>query len=135
MLEANKAVAHQFLDALSRGDVEQLKGTITDDVEAICTGSSFMSGTRNHADVCAAAGMLGQITKSGIEMRILNVTAEADRVCVEWEGRSTLVTGVEYNNQYHFLFTLRNGKICRVKEYLDTLLLETAFAPFKQKTA
>lgn len=131
MLEANKAVARRFLDALSRGDVEQIKATITEDVEAICTGTSFMSGTRTHAEVCAAAGMLGQITKSGLDVKILSVTAESDRVSVEFEGHATLVTGTEYNNQYHFLFTLRDGKICRLKEYMDTLLVETAFAPFK----
>jgi len=49
------------------------------------------------------------------------ITAEADRVAVEAESWAKMESGKIYNNQYHFLFTVREGKIHEVKEYLDTL--------------
>ena len=57
----------------------------------------------------------------GLEITTGAITAEQDRVAVEAESRGTLVNGREYHNSYHFLFVIADGKIRRVKEYLDTL--------------
>lgn len=131
-LESNKAVVRAFLRALGAGDVAGLRAVISEDIVAVCTGTSLLSTTRKHADVCAAAGMLGAVTQSGIDFRILALTAEADRVSCEAEGRSTLRNGTPYNNQYHFLFTLRDGKVVSMKEYLDTKLVDAALGPLVQ---
>jgi ketosteroid isomerase-like protein len=37
--------------------------------------------------------------------------------------------GRTYHNQYHFLFILRDGKIVRMKEYLDTMLAHEFLVP------
>jgi ketosteroid isomerase-like protein len=57
----------------------------------------------------------------GLEITTGAITAEQDRVALEAESRGTLVNGREYHNSYHFLFVIADGKIRRVKEYLDTL--------------
>ena len=132
MIEANKAVVKAYLKALGGGDVEALKQVLTADVAAICTGTSLLSGTRNHADICAAAGFLGAVTKAGIDFRILAMTAEEDRVSCEVEGYSTLVSGQDYNNQYNFLFFIRDGRIWQIKEYIDTKLTDAVLAPLMQ---
>ena len=129
MSEANKAVALKFIEALGKGDAETVKTVITDDVVAVATGTSIGSGTRNYAEIIAVFGMFGQITKTGLNPKILSVTAEADRVAVEWEGNCTLVNGTQYNNQYVQVFFLRDGKICKLKEYFDTKLTDAALGP------
>lgn len=129
MSEANKAVALKFIDALGRGDAEAVKTTINEDVIAIAKGTSLGSGMRNYAEIVATFGMFGQITKTGLNPKILSVTAEGDRVAVEWEGYCTLVTGTQYNNQYCMVFWCRNGKICKLNEYFDTKLTDTALGP------
>lgn len=48
-------------------------------------------------------------------------TAEGERVAVEAESEAMTKSGRRYHNFYHFLFTVRNGKIASVKEYLDTM--------------
>jgi uncharacterized protein len=48
------------------------------------------------------------------------VTAEGDRVAVEAESHAKMKSGKLYQNKYHFLLTIRDGKIQGVKEYLDT---------------
>ena len=129
MSEQNKAVVQNFLEALGKGDVDTIKRLIARDVSAICMGTSVLSGTRNYDDICATAGLLNKVTTNGIEFRIMSMTAEAERVSCEVEGRSTLVNGKPYNNQYHFLAYVRGGKICMLKEYLDTKLADEAVAP------
>lgn len=36
------------------------------------------------------------------------------------DKRSTLVTGGEYNNQYHILARIRDDKLRLLREYIDT---------------
>lgn len=42
------------------------------------------------------------------------------RVAVTAESRGDHKSGKKYNNHYHFLFFIKDGKISRVKEYFDT---------------
>ena len=125
----NKQVVREFLKALGSGDVEAMKKLLTEDAKAVCIGTCIMSGTRDKAEILAALTMLGQVTKNGIEFKILNMTAEADRVSCEFEGVSALANGTPYNNQYHFLVFLRDGKISLIKEYMDTKLVDDRFRP------
>jgi len=50
------------------------------------------------------------------------MTAEDDRVAVEVSGESIHASGKPYNNKYHFLLIIRDGKIIQLKEYMDTQL-------------
>ncbi len=50
----------------------------------------------------------------------LAFTAEGERVAVETESYSEMNNGKVYNNLYHFVFVVRDGKIHEVKEFLDT---------------
>jgi hypothetical protein len=52
--------------------------------------------------------------------RILNMTAEDDRVAVEAVSSGDHVSGQHYANHYHFLFVVRDGKIAVMKEFMDT---------------
>jgi hypothetical protein len=69
------------------------------------------------------------MSSGGIRFRILHLTAEADRVAVEARGSSTLMNGNQYNNEYHFLIFIRDGKVYKFMEYLDTQLADEVLAP------
>jgi ketosteroid isomerase-like protein len=56
----------------------------------------------------------------GIRFTVHALTAEGDRVAAEVESYAPLVNGKVYNNHYHMLFEIRDGKIVVVKEYADT---------------
>ena len=129
MSQANKEVAIKFVNSLCSGDVATLKSVITDDIVATLPGTALISGTRGYAEVVAVCQTFPQISKSGLVPAIHHVTAEEDRVAVEWEGKCTLVSGAEYNNQYHFLLFIRDGRVCKLKEYLDTKLCDTVLIP------
>jgi uncharacterized protein len=56
----------------------------------------------------------------GIDFTVHALTAEGDRVAAEVESYAPTADGKVYNNHYHMLFEIRDGKITVVKEYADT---------------
>jgi ketosteroid isomerase-like protein len=56
----------------------------------------------------------------GFKMTILDMISQDNKVAAEVQGCGKLTDGATYNNFYHFLFEIRDGKIARVREYLDT---------------
>jgi len=65
------------------------------------------------------AGVRG-VFPNGMQFTAHSMTAEADRVCVEAESYGTHISGKTYNNRFHYLFVIRDGKIQSFKEYFDT---------------
>jgi ketosteroid isomerase-like protein len=57
---------------------------------------------------------------SGLRFTITGTTVEDDRVALEAESYGMARTGKLYNNLYHLLVLLENGKIKTVREYLDS---------------
>ena len=129
MKQANKDVVRTFLEAFGQGDSETVDSLLAEDCIAVCTGTSIVSRTRDRREIVRTADYFKRTMKDGVRFEILNMTAEDDRVSVESEGFSELKNGVAYNNQYHFLFFLRDGKICKLKEYMDTKLADEVMRP------
>jgi len=63
----------------------------------------------------------------GIRFTLHAMTAEGDRVAAEVESYAELVSGTVYNNKYHMLFEMADGRIRVVKEYGDTLHAKEVF--------
>lgn len=57
---------------------------------------------------------------TGLRFTITGTTAESDRVALEAESYGTHRSGKLYNNYYHVLVLIENGKIKHVREYLDS---------------
>lgn len=120
--QRNKAVVTEFLEVFSRGDVDGILGCMSDDATWWVAGSiPGISGTKDKAGFARMVSGIAESTTTGaIRLTPLAFTAEGDRVAVETESYTELKNGRVYNNLYHFLFEVRDGKIAAVKEYLDT---------------
>jgi ketosteroid isomerase-like protein len=129
MSEPNKVLATRFLNALGVGDTETLGQVMHRDFQAIAKGHAAISGSRSYELVMKTSKAFTALTKSGLNPKILSMTAEEDRVAVEWQGDCTLVNGAEYNNHYAFIFYFRDGKILKIHEYFDTHLTDTVLLP------
>jgi uncharacterized protein len=130
MSEANKIAAVKFFKALGSGDVATVKTLITEDVLVTTPGTADICGTRDYNTVLEITRAFPKITRSGVEFRVVTLTAEDDRVACELEGYATMINGKAYNNTYHFLTFFRDGKICKIKEYLDTKLGDAVLGPY-----
>ncbi len=62
----------------------------------------------------------GGMFPKGLRFTILGTTAEEDRVAVEAESYGYTRQGKLYNNVYHLLVLLKDGKIRTAREYLDS---------------
>lgn len=122
-LEHNKMVASDFLDRFSANDVAGVLDALADDVAWRIVGKQELLSAAGVYDKERIArlfyGMLGQL-KNGLQMTLKGAIAEGDKVAVEAESYGELQNGRIYNNTYHFLMTIRDGKISEVREYLDT---------------
>ena len=66
----------------------------------------------------------------GLQIEMLSMTAEEDRVSAELTITSKSALGAPYHNFYHFLFRVRDGRIVEIREHLDShYAFETLFVP------
>lgn len=125
-IERNKQTVRQFLEVFSSGYVAATMAMMRDDATWWVAGTMPISGTYDKAAFTTLLSGVAQACKGGV-IRITPkvMTAEGERVAVEAESLAHLHNGRTYNNHYHFLFTVRDGKIAGVKEYLDTVHTQT----------
>ncbi len=108
---------------MNRGDVAALVDAYADDGYVWTMGNTLASGKYDKQQISEFAGGIYDAFPAGITFEVLTMTAEADRVAVEATSTGEHVSGVPYCNRYHFLFTLRDGKLASLKEYMDTEML------------
>ncbi|MEO9328349.1 nuclear transport factor 2 family protein [Gordonia aurantiaca] len=120
--QENKALVAEFMEVFSRGDVDAILSYLAPTATWWVGGTiEGISGTKNKEEFGAMLSGLSATTKTGaIALKPLAFTAEGERVAVETESYSEMSNGTVYNNLYHFVFIVRDGKIHAVKEYLDT---------------
>jgi ketosteroid isomerase-like protein len=129
MTNANKEVAQRWLAATGRGDIAGFRELMTADAVWELMGTSVLAVKRNLDEVAELAGQLFSATKDGLTFDVHAVTAEDDRVAIEFSGSAELVNGARYDNVYHLLFYFRGGRICRVREYSDSKTIDAAVGP------
>lgn len=123
MSEANKAAVQRYLRAMSRGD-PSLPDLLTEDVTWWVPPSSPLGGLKQGKAkvlelMASGVGLYDMSVPFEIEVEV--VIAEGDWVAVQMVMSARTAKGQPYRNHYHFAFRLRGGKICAVKEYVDTL--------------
>ena len=123
MSTANRKLAKDLFARLSSGDVAGALATLTDDATWLAAGRRELLPAAGIYDKRRLEklfkAMLGQL-KSGLKMTVKGMIAEGDRIALEAESYGELQNGHVYNQHYHFLIEFRGGRICAVREYLDT---------------
>jgi len=62
-----------------------------------------------------------------VSIEVTSLTAGEDRVALEWTSRARTADGEPYENHCAAVFTLADGRITAVREYMDTDYALTAF--------
>src|SRR3546814_12257284 len=70
---------------------------------------------------------MSSVMKAPIQLSIAGMIGEGDDVAVEAETDSEMLNGRRYNNRYHFVFRLRDGQFCEVREYSCSHLAQNCF--------
>jgi ketosteroid isomerase-like protein len=127
--EENKAIVRKALDGAGAGE---LLAALSEDVTWRIFGETQFSGTFNGKQELQDrlwGPLFEKISVPG-ETTMDLIIAEGDHVFAQFHvvGRKTN-TGAPYDQFYCAIFELRDGKITRADEYMDTELINTAFGP------
>lgn len=131
--EHNKQLVLTFIDAMGRGDADAAAPCIADDTFTLAKGFGKFAGVRTRDTILATIGAFRELMPTGMAPTIISVTADEERVVVEFEGHGTLVNGEDYSNQYCMVFIIRDGKIRQVNEYFCTILADEKLWPLVEK--
>jgi ketosteroid isomerase-like protein len=117
-LDENKELTAQFIERMNEGDIDGAFALLTDDA------TWFTLSTRQHVpkeQMRAAIELTtGSMLQAPVRQHVTITTAEDDRVAVMSEGHAVTIEGTPYDNLYHLLFELRDGRIARIWEFNDT---------------
>ncbi|MDX1733083.1 MAG: nuclear transport factor 2 family protein [Halioglobus sp.] len=116
----NKAIVREFFAAMNSGDVDYIVNAYAQDGCLQTMGNTLISGVYAREQIAASAGGIFDVFPKGITFEIIDMIAEGNKVAVEATSEGEHVSGQTYSNEYHFLFEFEQGKLKRLKEYMDT---------------
>ena len=131
-IDDNKAVLERYVAALQAGDAEAVRSFFAKDASwALHAGDLPISGTWQGRDRIMDGFFATAMTNyepGSIEIEVTGVIAEGERVVLQWTSRARTREGLPYENGCIGIFTVRDGKIHAVREYMDTLYVARAFS-------
>jgi len=126
--EESRALVKKAWAEFASRDLGRIAAAFTDDAEwlapegngtAVALGGANRMGGRDAIAAFIATEMRRLFSNVAVEFR--GFFADGPIVVVEEQMRATLPNGTHYVNDYCFVFECRDGKIFRVREYMDTL--------------
>lgn len=115
----NKAIVQQLFQAINAKDIGTAEELLSDDLQWWIIGRAKVSGEKDKRAIRILFKMIFRGFKE-FSFTLHDFTAEGNQVAVTAESTGLHASGKKYNNHYHFLFFVYDGKIHRVKEYFDT---------------
>ena len=126
-LAANKALVARFFEAFSASRFDDALDLMDDSGTWWVSGTTDISGTYSKEEFRELATGITGGTKAGVQLTSTGMTAEGNRVAAEAVSDGETLEGKRYQNKYHFLFELRDGKITAVREYMDPMHVREVF--------
>src|SRR3954447_22921176 len=126
--EENIQTVKDFFAAIGRGDREGLLALAAEDVEWIIPGEDWpLAGThRGHAGLADLLQKASEMLETSYP-EPLEFVAQGDRVLVVGFARGRIkATNRTFEDHWVFAITVRNGKLTKIREYIDTQALARA---------
>ncbi len=126
-IEKNIQTVKDFFAAIGRGDREALLALVAEDTEWIIPGEDWpLAGTRRgHAGLADLLETASRSMETSTEPR--EFVAQGDRVLVVGFARGRIkATNKTFEDDWVFAITVRDGKLTRIREYVDTQALARA---------
>ncbi len=125
----NKAIVARFWSAFSDCRFDEALDLLDDDASWWVAGDlPGVSGTYTKDQCGPMFAGIAAGTKAGVRVTPGVMTAEDDRVAMEATSQAVTIDGIDYANTYHMLHVVRDGKILKVREYMDPSRISLAFA-------
>jgi hypothetical protein len=126
--EAMRGLVEAVWAAFASRDAALIARHFTDDAEWIAPPGNGTATALGAPDRIVGAGAIAHFIATDMHRLFVDVRAEVrglyadrDTAVVEMRLTSPLPNGGRYENDYCFVFTAREGRIDRMREYMDTL--------------
>jgi len=134
-----KTVVTQYVAAAEARDEQTIRDLFAPDATWTLAGDLPISGVwKGRAAIIDEflATAMSHYEPGSISLEINGMIAEHDQVVLQWTSRARTRDGRPYENGCIGVFTIREGKIQDVREYMDTLYAyEVAFADRNTRSA
>ena len=127
-IEKNIQVVKDFFAAMGSDDKQDLLALVADDIEWIIPGNDWpLAGTH-----CGHAELAAVLRKASQEVEMTypkppEFVAQGDRVLVVGVATGKIkATNKPFKDDWVFDITVRNGKVTKIREYIDTQALARA---------
>ncbi len=121
----SRAVVQRYVTAVTAGDEQTVRELFAPSATwTLAAGDLPIAGTWEGRDAIIdefLATALSYYAPDSIEIEVTGMVAEADQVVMQWTSRAQTRTGRPYENGCIGVFTIENGQIQTVREYMDTL--------------
>ena len=120
--EQNKEMVKATWTAFAKGDIKTAFGNMADNVSWLVPGNiAGVSGVKRGKDeILKFMGAFASKIPEGMHSEITRAYADGDTVILELTNKAKVSNGKSYENEYCFVFEIENGKIRRIREYVDT---------------
>jgi uncharacterized protein len=120
--DTNKELVTKTWAAFVKGDISTAFANMSDEISWLIPGNlPNLSGLRKGKNaIIDFARNAAKIFPNGLQSEIHRTYCDGDTVILELTNRGKFANGRDYENEYCFVFEIENGKIRRVREYVDT---------------
>ena len=127
--ERNEQIVRDFFAILSTGELENIRASLHPDASWTPMVQG-VPGAGVHAprDVIVdefLAPVRGIFEDGDPKSHIDNIFAKGNVVCVETHGEGKLRNGNDYNNLYCWVIEIKDGKVWKIREYMDSHYVTT----------
>jgi uncharacterized protein (TIGR02246 family) len=126
-----KTVLTAYVAALEAGDGDTVRDSFADDATWTLAGELRVSGTWEGRTAIVEQFLpaaMAHYEPGSVRLEVTGMIAEGDHVALQWTSRARTLDGSPYENQCIGVFTVRDGKIRAVHEYMDTHYAQRALS-------
>jgi ketosteroid isomerase-like protein len=119
----------EIFRGLEHGDGGAFFAHVADDVDWTVMGTHPLAGRYySKADFVAGTfAKLGQVLPQGAQLHVEHLIVKDDEAAVELHSLATAKNGLRFDNRYCWLVAFKDGKIARVRAYLDSAMVGRLF--------
>lgn len=130
MVEVTEQYVSQIFERLECGDSEAFFESVADDVDWTVMGTHPLAGHyRNKADFIAGTfAKLAPLLSGGVQLRVQHLHVAANQATVELRSMATAKNGMRFDNRYCWVMCFEEGRIVKVRAYLDSAMVAELFA-------